>query len=155
MDFRKLRYWLPAGIWLAFMFTVSSLQVTYETVRMSLLGRALTAIKRYLYRHSNTFTDYIVTNIDKIYHVFEYFIFTVLLYYAISRSFRMTAVKRFITVFGIVLGTSVIDELHQIFVPTRFCSFTDFLADMLGAAIMIMIILAIYFIRRKYGLQKD
>lgn len=153
--FRKIRHWLPAVVWLASMFTVSSLQVTYENVRLSLLARALTAIKRYLYRHSNAMADFTVRNIDKIYHTFEYFVFTVLLYYAISMTFRINAVKRFIIVFTTVMTIAVLDELHQVFVPTRFCSLSDFIADMLGVVLMLMIIVSIHFIRRRNELQKN
>ena len=139
--YNKIRHWLPAVVWLCLMFIVSSLQVTYENVRLSLLGRALTAIKRYLYRHSNAVADFTVRNIDKIYHTFEYFVFTVLLYYAVSKTFKISTVRRFIIVFASVMTIAVLDELHQIFIPTRFCSFSDFLADMLGVIIMLMIII--------------
>ncbi len=153
--YNKIRHWLPAVVWLCLMFIVSSLQVTYENVRLSLLGRALTAIKRYLYRHSNAVADFTVRNIDKIYHTFEYFVFTVLLYYAVSKTFKISTVRRFIIVFASVMTIAVLDELHQIFIPTRFCSFSDFLADMLGVIIMLMIIIFLYFIRRRNELQKD
>ena len=73
---------------------------------------------------------------DKLYHFLFYAIFGFL----IARSFSFLKVSPFFhryslifaVVFSAVYGLS--DEIHQYFVPGRFCSIGDFVADSLGGA---------------------
>lgn len=76
--------------------------------------------------------------IDKVYHALEY----AMLGFLIGRSFsRITLRWRFpffwIWLFGVLYGLS--DEIHQYFVPGRFCDWTDLLADSAGVALGILL----------------
>jgi VanZ family protein len=78
---------------------------------------------------------------DKFYHFLFYAIFG----YLIARSFLFLKVSTkfhrhylvFSIIFAAVYGLS--DEIHQYFVPGRFCSLGDFMADGLGATVGIFI----------------
>lgn len=89
---------------------------------------------------------------DKIAHIIEYGIFAILIFRAIflptyhwipiSRLRRATII---ILIATALYGAS--DEVHQIFVPTRTGSVTDWLADVTGACLAVAFCL--YFARRK------
>ena len=70
---------------------------------------------------------------DKLVHSLEFGLFGMFLYRAFRfprphpHPFRMTLI------FGILYAAS--DELHQLFVPERFCSAGDFLFDCIGLAV--------------------
>ena len=63
-------------------------------------------------------------------HFGEYFILGFLLFLALSR----VVPRSFATTFGMTIGISLLyaisDEIHQLFTPTRSCSFLDILVDM-------------------------
>ena len=70
---------------------------------------------------------------DKLVHALEFGLFGMLLFRAFRfphshpNPFRMTLL------FGILFAAS--DEIHQLFVPGRFCEVVDFLADSTGLAL--------------------
>lgn len=69
---------------------------------------------------------------DKLVHALEYGLFGIFLY----RAFRFPSSHpnplRMTLAFGILYAAS--DEIHQFFVPGRFCSVADFFADCAGLA---------------------
>jgi VanZ family protein len=70
---------------------------------------------------------------DKVAHLLEYGIFSLLLFmafYTSGKEFLKRHVFILSLLIGIVYGLS--DEIHQIFVPGRNCDIYDFLADCLG-----------------------
>jgi VanZ family protein len=101
-------YWLPVIVYLGIIFFLSSLPDLLAPEK--------------------------VTHLDKITHFLEYGILSFLLARALTaqapeswqKNFRLLAV-----IIAIIYGAS--DEIHQLFVPGRQCSFFDFVFDSLGA----------------------
>lgn len=105
-----IRYWLPAILFAAFIFTCSS---------MSRPPRIIPP----LFPHS-----------DKISHFTEYAIFGFLLLRALDSSkdrFKGYNLRTIAVVLAVLYGIS--DELHQYFVPGRFTELGDLISDGLGA----------------------
>jgi len=150
---KLLILWIPAFIWLAVIFIVGSTEIDYLGGKANFITRVLMQLKAYLFSMHTPFAKFIAKNIDKFYHAFEYLVFTILLYPPLSKSVEKSKVKQILLSAVIVSGVAVADELHQIFVPSRYCSFTDFLADAVGMLIAQAIILSIYYLRRKNGLS--
>jgi len=76
------------------------------------------------------------TNYDKIIHLIEYGIFGFLLTRALY--FQSNAnIKRFAVILSIVIGVifAAFDEIHQKYIPGRFGSIGDFIADFSGIMI--------------------
>ncbi len=71
---------------------------------------------------------------DKFVHALEYGLLGIFLY----RAFRypkpwVSSPYRATLAFGILYAAS--DEIHQLFVPGRYCDFVDFLVDCIGLAV--------------------
>lgn len=75
---------------------------------------------------------------DKIAHVFEFSIFGILLGRS-GLSQRMPSKKVYFILLAIGTLYAVMDEVHQMFVPNRFASPWDALADMIGLSIGLLI----------------
>lgn len=86
--------------------------------------------------------------IDKLYHFIEYAILGGLLTWAFVKAKPSVVPSRFIwhvaTAISILYGAS--DEWHQTFVPGRFATFADWVADVLGS---IAGVLGVYLYYRK------
>jgi len=77
---------------------------------------------------------------DKIIHSIEYLILGFLLIRAISGSFRnISLAKIIISVIIISSLYAILDEWHQQYVPGRQCDLFDFLADLIGTGIGIVL----------------
>ena len=74
---------------------------------------------------------------DKLYHMIEYGIFSLLLYNALSSSFRNERLWK-IALLAIILTIlyGISDEFHQLFVPSRSSDPYDVVADASGAIIV-------------------
>lgn len=74
---------------------------------------------------------------DKIEHFLGYFLLTFLLCNTLYFQDKKVAMKKFpvILALGIVAFYGMVDELHQYFVPGRFCDINDWIADVIGALI--------------------
>ncbi|MEK7279601.1 MAG: VanZ family protein [Nitrospirota bacterium] len=74
---------------------------------------------------------------DKLYHMIEYGIFSLLLYNALSSSFRKERPWK-IALLAIILTIlyGISDEFHQLFVPSRSSDPYDVVADASGAIIV-------------------
>jgi VanZ family protein len=103
-----LRYYLPALLWAALIFTISSIpRLTPPPVGLKLS--------------------------DKVYHFIEFAILGLLLMRALSHyhgSAGWPAAFRRAVLLGILWG--VLDEFHQLFVAGREASLLDVLADAIG-----------------------
>ncbi len=87
---------------------------------------------------------------DYVAHFIEYGVFALTLLWGITQGLKKRiTVSRTIACFFISSAYSVTDELHQSFVPHRTASWSDILADVLGAATFLLIILAYLWIRRR------
>ncbi|MEW5758180.1 MAG: VanZ family protein [Candidatus Omnitrophota bacterium] len=109
-------YWLPFFIWSGFLYYLSSRPA-------------------YFFPKTN------IPFSDKIVHVFEYIVFSILLFRALKayiKNFKYIFIIFIVLYCTVVFG--MIDELHQAFVPGRNAAMPDLVSDMLGAIIGITLI---------------
>lgn len=78
----------------------------------------------------------VVPHLDKVAHGIEYFVFGYLLARAFHYAGRIT-IRRKAVRLALILAVlfAALDELHQMFVPTRVESIADFMADVTGIGI--------------------
>lgn len=79
---------------------------------------------------------------DKIEHLLAYFVLSILLYLTLLFQKKSVLLKNYAMLFTllIVFTYGVLDEVHQLMIPGRSCELLDFLADVLGGIIGIIII---------------
>lgn len=139
---KKIIHWIPAALWLAVIFTASSVRVDFRGDNINLISRVLLAAKEFLMRQGSGLCIFAAGNLDRIYHAFEYFIFTLFVYYGMKMTRGALKRRENFLLTGIaVMLTGIADELHQIFIPTRYCSLFDLLADAAGMALMTGVII--------------
>jgi len=102
------RYHLPLFIWVLIMITVTSIP-----------GDSLP-------ENSNLF------KFDKLIHSAEYLLLALLLFRWIRFTRHVLPFKALVYTAGIGILFGIIDELHQLFIPLRLCSWQDMVADSLG-----------------------
>ncbi len=68
----------------------------------------------------------------KIAHMIEYFILVFLFYRAFRGSFDLTTFYLILWSFSLSFLYAVSDEIHQYFIPTRYCRVADILIDTAG-----------------------
>lgn len=85
----------------------------------------------------NTFNDFLFTPVRKIAHFSEYALLGVLAYINIKDYINK---KPYIVSIIFSLLYAVSDEIHQIFVPGRYCALLDMVIDTCGATFGILII---------------
>jgi len=124
------RYVLPAILYLAVIFTVSSI----PTVRPPHLG---------------------ISWEDKIYHFVEYaglaiVIFRALLYWDWSGPFF----RRGMLSVAICSSIGAIDEIHQLFISGRTTEFGDWFSDTIGAVLGVILVFLAYALFKPEGLRK-
>lgn len=85
---------------------------------------------------------------DKIEHFLGYFFLTILLSNLLYFQNRKGKIKRFPITASLIIVASygMVDELHQYFIPGRFCDINDWIADVIGAVVAGLI----YFLIKKY-----
>ncbi|MDD3804371.1 MAG: VanZ family protein [bacterium] len=142
-EWKKLVYWLPAAGWIAVILVMGSVRVDFKGDDINIVSKALLLIKDFLQRRGDCPACLLISeNLDRIYHAFEYFILTYFVYYALKKTRAAESKKENFVFAGIiVMSIGILDELHQIFVPTRFCSFFDLMADGFGMILMTLMIL--------------
>ena len=110
--FRILRYWTPPFLYMVLIFVVSSLE-----------------------QPPLPMPEFEWLTIDKLYHFIEYAILGGLVARALVEARPSVVPSRLVwhvaAVFSILYGAS--DEWHQTFVPGRFATVADWVADVLGA----------------------
>jgi len=111
----KFWRWLPVVLWLALIFTMSSIPLNGHVVR--------------LFRHQ-----------DKLIHIIEYGILGCLLARAVF--FPGVSVYRYWGCIGVAVLVGAADEFHQSFIPGRMMDWKDLLADTTGALIFVWLWLA-------------
>lgn len=73
-----------------------------------------------------------VVPIDKIAHFTEYLVFATLLGRYLYFKKNRTVIATLLIVFIISVIYSILDELHQLYIPYRDCSYQDLIADIFG-----------------------
>ncbi|MGB6483403.1 MAG: VanZ family protein [Candidatus Acidiferrales bacterium] len=130
------RFW-PAILWAAVIFTFSTHFFTGENT-----SRVITPLIRWLFPHATPhFLDRANHIVRKGAHVFEYFVFSLLLLHAI-RNRRSWKLEWALAVVVIVFAFACSDEFHQIFVPGRGASFHDVMLDTFAGILAQMIVWA-------------
>lgn len=152
--FEKIRYWIPAGFWLVIMFIMSSVSIEPGSKR-NIIGFIVQSLKHYFMSSSISVLQFIGLHSDKVYHGFEYAVFTVLVYFAMLKTYRFTMKKNLTIIFGSSVVIAAVDELHQRITPGRIPQISDFIADLTGVGIIIIIIIIVRSVRRRNALQKD
>lgn len=121
---RWLRRFGPVILWAAVIFGFSTSAFTTEHT-----SRIIIPILRWLFPHATPyFIDRMHHFVRKGAHVFEYFIFSLLLLNAIRNKRAWELKWAFLTV-AIVFVYACSDEFHQIFVPGRGPAFRDVMLD--------------------------
>jgi VanZ family protein len=87
---------------------------------------------------------------DKIYHLIEYAGFSFLLYRALRFwNWGRKPAVRLILVVLIGAAVGALDELHQLYIRGRFAELHDWLADILGVVLTVLMILMVLLITRR------
>jgi len=81
-------------------------------------------------------------NLATVYHFGIFFMFTFFLFLSLKR--KKIENKTILTVLFISLAYAFSDELHQLFVPGRFCSLRDVFIDFAGSVFSVLILKIIY-----------
>lgn len=78
---------------------------------------------------------------DKAKHLIAYMILSFLLNFAIhfQKKFKKLNIHSGISAFMIIAVYGLLDEIHQIFIPGRYFEWLDFLSDLIGGVIGILV----------------
>jgi VanZ family protein len=78
---------------------------------------------------------------DKLIHAIAYFIFGLAIILFLIANFSTTSIRK-LALITLLVGASyaVSDELHQSYVPGRYCEFLDWVADLVGIILSIKLI---------------
>lgn len=138
-----LRAWWPALVWAAVIFTFST-----DSFSSDHTSRIIEPLLRWLYPAISDDTLELVHHlVRKSAHFVEYFIFGLLLYRGVC---AMRGAKRAwhwswaLTAWLIAVGYSILDEVHQIFVPSRGPSPWDSLLDSAAALVALLVLFFLY-----------
>jgi VanZ family protein len=127
----RLRLWLPVVAWAALMFGFSTDAFSSEHSAGIIIG-----ILHWLLPSASASTlDLLHLLIRKSAHVFEYFVFSLLLLRAIRGDGKGWEMRWAIWALVIAAVYACLDEFHQSFVPSRTASPWDALLDTAGAAL--------------------
>jgi VanZ family protein len=131
----KLRYWIPAAFWAVVISFASTKHFTSEITEGHIIP-----ILRWLMPHADIETlGKIHHLIRKGGHVFEYFIFTLLLLYGFRSGSKVWRWGwAWITIFCVAFYASA-DEFHQRFVPGRGASVWDVMLDTAAGVLAIFV----------------
>lgn len=134
---RFFRYWLPAIVWLVVILRASSPAFSAEHTRDPLfwiLQLFFGPLTEHTFGAIHVF-------VRKLVHSLEYAILSAFWF----RAWRGAAtvpwhVRWTLSALGVALLTSIVDEGHQIFVPSRVGSLQDVVVDMMGATFAQLVI---------------
>jgi VanZ family protein len=129
-----LKYWLPALIWMALIFSASSDSHSYEHS-----SRLIAPLLHWLFpQMPETRVDAIVYFTRKCAHLTEYAVLALLLWRAVRRPMKNDPRPWVWPEAGLALAIVFLyaasDEFHQIFVPTRTAQVSDVFIDTAGGA---------------------
>ena len=127
---KKLKYFIPALIWMIFIFIMSHTNGNDSSNQTNFIAEIILKV-------INIDRDTLTFIIRKAAHMSEYAILLLLLYYALSNVISKHTLSLSLLVTFIYACS---DEFHQLFIPGRSGQFKDVLIDTSGALIMLMII---------------
>jgi VanZ family protein len=124
-----LRWWWPALVWAALIFNFSTDAFSGEHT-----SRIIVPVLHWLFPGAGADTlEVMHLFIRKSAHVFEYFLFGLLLVRAVRGERRGWRLQWAMAAVVAAAGWAGLDELHQAFVPSRGPSMIDVLIDTCGA----------------------
>jgi VanZ family protein len=129
---RLLRYWLPVVAWAVLISLFST-----DTFQEGATGGVVRSLLLSLFPGlSESAVDLIHTGVRKLAHVFEYSVFTLLLYRAFRQGRKNGGVRRWALLSLLVaVGFAAFDEFHQAFEAYRIGSLSDVGLDTLGVLV--------------------
>jgi hypothetical protein len=132
---RWIRYWAPPAIWAVVISIASTGRFTSEKTAGHIIP-----FLHWLFPHASWATIGEIHHlIRKGGHVFEYFVFTMLLLYAIRGGRREWRWSWALIALGCVAGYAGLDEFHQRFVPGRGASVWDSMLDTAAGTLALMV----------------
>jgi VanZ family protein len=135
-----LRAWWPALLWATFIFILST-----DFFSSDHTGSIIEPLLRWLFPAMPQDTlDFIHHIIRKSAHFVEYFIFALLLYRGVRGARRGWHWSWALMAWLVAAVYSALDEIHQIFVPSRGPSAWDSLLDSTAAFFAIMVLFFLY-----------
>ena len=124
-----LRWWWPAVVWAALIFSASTDQFSGEHT-----SRFFTPFLHWLFPSAASETlEAVHLFFRKCAHIGEYFLFSLLLVRGIRGARRGWRREWAVAAIAAAAGWAALDELHQAFVPSRGPSLLDVLIDTCGA----------------------
>lgn len=127
---RLVRWW-PVLAWAALIWMFSTSWFTSENT-----GRIIEPAFQWLLPHASPETiELLHAMVRKCGHLFEYFIFGLLVLRGVHVGRSSQQLKWALITIGIVAAYAAIDEYHQSFVPGRTAAVADVLLDTAGGAI--------------------
>ena len=83
-----------------------------------------------------------LTNIDKLFHFAAYGLLSFILFFALVFQNKIDLFKKYPSTFTLIFTTlfGILNELFQIFVPSRSANPLDILANFLGSIIMVVLL---------------
>jgi hypothetical protein len=133
---RRIGPWIAAGLWAAWIFFAST-----ERFGSDHTSKHIVPFLRWLLPHASLSTLlFLHLAIRKTAHVFEYFVFSVLLWRAIRGEGSRWQFRWALLAVLIAAVYAASDEFHQIFVPGRGASVHDVMIDVCGATLAQLVI---------------
>lgn len=137
---KKFKYYIPALIWMIFIFIMSHTNGTDSSNQSNFFVEIILKI---IYINPETLSFLI----RKAAHMSEYAILFLLIYYGISKTIAINHILSTSLFITFIYACS--DEFHQLFIPGRAGQFKDVMIDTSGALIM-LIIIYIWQTRKKF-----
>jgi VanZ family protein len=137
----KPSYWLPAVLWVALLFLMST-----GAYSMQSTSSIIEPVLRFIVPSISARTiDFVHSVIRKLAHLTEYFIFGLLLFRAFRSGSDQSQVRRWVFSSLVVLVLfAATDEVHQSLVPDRTGSVVDVVIDTAGG-ILALCVSALWF----------
>jgi hypothetical protein len=133
---RRIGPWIAAGFWAVWIFFAST-----ERFGSDHTSKHIVPFLRWLLPHASLSTLlFLHLAIRKTAHVFEYFVFSVLLWRAIRGEGSRWRFRWALLAILIAAVYAASDEFHQIFVPGRGASVRDVMIDVCGATLAQIVI---------------
>jgi VanZ family protein len=131
----RLRAWLPVVVWGCVMFSFST-----DTFSSSNTSHYIPRILHFLLPFASAHTiELLHALVRKCGHVFEYFVFGLLLFRAFRATTHGGATRWALNALAIAAIFAASDEFHQTFVPSRGASIWDVLLDTAAAALAVVL----------------
>lgn len=131
MAMKKIKYYIPALIWMIFIFIMSHTSGTNSSNQSNFIAEI---ILKFIDINVETLTFLI----RKTAHMTEYAILLLFIYYGLSKTitYKYNLLISLLTTFLYACS----DEFHQLFIPGRSGQFKDILIDTIGSIFMIIVI---------------